>query len=606
MPIKIKLIRAIEVFNRLRKRFMQFLDAIGILAALFGFLILVFHIGFTHQPDELLIIRNLYNIILWVIIFSSLAGLSVKKWQGQELKFRIAEMAIIPVLLLILEVRTGYAGLGWSYHWIFQVLNKNIAIYTVIILALIVEVSTSSLQFSNRNTNPALLFAFSFLFIIVSGTGLLMLPNATYTGISFTDAFFTSTSAVCVTGLIVVDTATYFTPLGRTFIIVLIQLGGLGIMTFTSFFGYFFKGGASFGNQFLLKDLINEEKLGEIFKTLLKIITVTFSIEAVGAAIIYYTLDPSLFPKDLSLIGFSVFHSISAFCNAGFSTLSGNLYQPGFRYNYNLHYIIGILIILGGLGFPVVFNYYRLLRHFLKHKYRQITSHSPYIKTPKIININTRMVLITTLGLLLTGFVFFMFSEYDHSLKGLSLSGKVAGAFFGSVTARTAGFNSVDMSLLAPSTILVYFFLMWVGASPGSTGGGIKTTTFAVAIINFVSLAKGKDRIELFGREIANESARRAFAIIFLSFLVIGMSVLVLVITDGYIELSKIIFEVVSAFGTVGLSLGITAQLSLAGKWTLIITMFLGRVGTLTILVGIFRKMRNFQYQYPLENIMIN
>lgn len=606
MSLKIKIVRAIDTFNRLRKLFLGFLDTIGILAALAGFLILIYHVGYTHLPDEQLVIQHLYNVILWVIIFSSLAGVSVKRWSGRELRFRIAELAIIPILLFILDARTGYLGIAWSHVGLHNLLNRNLSVYFVLILALIVEVSTSSLHLTNRNTNPGLLFAFSFLFIILIGTGLLLLPNATYTGIGFTDAFFTSTSAVCVTGLIVVDTATYFTPLGQFFIIVLIQVGGLGIMTFTSFFGYFFKGGSSFSHEFLLKDLINEEKLGEIFNTLLKIIMVTFTIEAIGAMIIYSTLDPSMFNGNLRVIGFSVFHSISAFCNAGFSTLSDNLYQPGFRSNYNLHYAIGVLIILGGLGFPIVFNYYHLIRQFVKNKYQQIATKSRYFHTPKIINVNTRLAVITTLILLVTGFVFFMFSEYDHSLKGLSMQGKIAGAFFGSVTTRTAGFNSVDMSLLAPSTILVYFFLMWVGASPASTGGGIKTTTFAVAVLNFISMAKGKERVEIFGRELSNESGRRAFAVIFLSFLIIGLSVLLLSITDGNLALTKIIFEVFSAFGTVGLSLGITAQFSLAGKWILIITMFLGRVGTLTILVALFRKMRNFRYSYPSENIMIN
>ncbi len=606
MSLHIRIVRAIDFFNRFRKWFMNFLDTIGIVAALAGFLIFLYHIGFTHMPAELLVIQHLYNVILLIIIFSALAGVTVKKWEERSRRYRIAELAIVPILLLILDARTGYTGIDWSQLRLHTILNRNLAIYAVLILSLIVEVSTSSLQLNNRNTNPGLLFAFSFLFIIAFGTGLLMLPNATYAGISLTDAFFTSTSAVCVTGLIVVDTATYFTPLGRTFIIVLIQIGGLGIMTFTSFFGYFFKGGSTFGHEFLLKDLINEEKLGEIFNALLKIISITLSIEAIGALLIYSTLDPSLFSGDISLIGFSVFHSISAFCNAGFSTLSENLYQPGFRNNYMLHYIIAVLIILGGLGFPIVFNYYHLFKQYLINKYRQFTTKEMYIHLPNIININTRIAMITTLALLVTGFVFFMFSEYDHSLKGLPVSGKIAGAFFGSVTTRTAGFNTVDMNSLAPATILFYFFLMWVGASPASTGGGIKTTTFAVATLNFISMAKGKTRTEIFGRELSNDSGRRAFSVIFLSFLVIGIAVLLLTITEKNSDLTKVIFEVISAFSTVGLSLGITAQLSVAGKWILIVTMFLGRVGTLTILVGIFRKMHNFRYSYPSENVMIN
>ncbi len=599
-------LRTIDSLNRWRKLLLVFFDKFGILASLAGFLVFLYHIGFTHQPDELLVIQHLYNITLWVIIFSSIAGVTVKKWQNGEFRYRIAELAIIPVLLLILEARTGFAGIEWSHSGFSGFLSGNISIYTVIILSLIVEVSTSSLKLNNRNTNPGLLFVFSFLFIIACGTGLLLMPNATYDGIGFTDAFFTSTSAVCVTGLIVVDTASFFTPLGRIFIILLVQIGGLGIMTFTSFFGYFFSGGSNFGHEFLLKDLINEEKLGEIFKTLLKIIVFTFSIEAIGAAIIYHTIDPSLFSDNLSIIGFSVFHAISAFCNAGFSTLTAGLYQPGFRNNYNLHYVIGILIILGGLGFPIVFNYYHQLCRFLKNFYHRLTSNSRLIHTPTIINANTRLATITTFFLLTGGFLFFMFSEYHHSLQGLPIAGKVAGAFFGSVTTRTAGFNTVDMSMLAPVTILIYMFLMWVGASPASTGGGIKTTTFAIAVLNIVSMAKGKDRIEIFGREVANDSVRRAFSVIMLSSLVIGFSVLMLSMTDGYLDLSKIIFEVFSAFGTVGLSLGITGQLSVAGKWILIVTMFLGRVGTLTILIGIFRKFKNYLYEYPKENIVIN
>jgi len=377
-------------------------------------------------------------------------------------------------------------------------------------------------------------------------------------------------------------------------------------MTFTSFFGFFFKGSTSFGNAFLLKDLINEEKLGEIFNALLKIITITFSIEAIGAIIIYSTVDPALFSGDLSIIGFSVFHSISAFCNAGFSTPPAGLFEAGFRNNYNLHYTIGVLIILGGLGFPIVSNYYRLLHHFIKNVYRQLAGKAKYLHAPMIINVNTRIAMFTTFLLFVTGFVFFLFSEYNHSLQGLSPEGKVAGAFFGSVTARTAGFNTVDMSTVAPATILVYLVLMWIGASPASTGGGIKTTTFAVASLNFISMARGKDRVEVFGRELSSDSIRRAFSVIFLSFLVIATAVLLLTITDEQLDLTKIIFEVVSAFGTVGLSLGITAQLSIAGKWVIIVTMFLGRVGTLTILVGLLRKMRTYGFNFPSENIMIN
>ncbi|MFH1120149.1 MAG: potassium transporter TrkG [Bacteroidota bacterium] len=606
MSLKVKIIHLLESFHRLRRQILVFLDSIGILSALSGFILLLYHIGFEHSKLQILSIHKAYNLLLFIVLVSAVAGLGLKIWKTKALKKRLADLVLIPLIIIILDIRTGFPGFINPSHLIYGLLSHNMAVYILIIFILIAEISTSSLQLSNRNTNPALLFVSSFLFIIVFGTGLLMLPTATYDGISFTDAFFTSTSAVCVTGLVVFDTASKFTPLGQAFILILIQIGGLGIMTFTSFFGYFFKGGASFGNEFLLKELINEEKLGEIFKTLLKIVIVTFSIEAAGALLIYFSLDSSAFSGLRPQLGFSVFHSVSAFCNAGFSTLSAGLYQPGFRYNYSLHYIIAFLIISGGLGFPIVFNYYRLVRHFLLNKFRQMAGQKAYYHIPNIININTRIALITTAFLLVAGFVFFLISEYNHSLGELSVRGKIAGAFFGSVTARTAGFNTVDMMLFAPATILFYFVLMWIGASPASTGGGIKTTTFALALMNVVSMARGKDRIEIFGREVANESVRRAFAVIFLSFLVIGLAVLILMITDGVFGLSSIIFEVVSAFGTVGLSLNVTPGLSFAGKWVIIVTMFLGRVGTMTLLIGLFRKLRSLHYHYPSENILIN
>lgn len=591
---------------RLRKQTLGFLDATGIVVALSALFLFLYQIGFEHNIAQIVSIHKAYNVILFIVLLTNLSGLGLRPWKSKAKKLRLAELLLIPFIILLLDVRTGIPGLLDQSYFIYHLFSQNITVYVTIFYILVLEVSTSSLHLSNRNTNPALLFVFSFLFIIVFGTFLLMLPNATSGGIEFTDAFFTSTSAVCVTGLVVVDTATAFTPLGQAFIIILIQIGGLGIMTFTSFFGYFFKGGASFGNEILLKEMLNAEKLSEIFKTLAKIVLVTFSIEAIGALLIYSYTDTSLFEGKLSAIGFSVFHSISAFCNAGFSTLPSGLYQPGFRYNYTLHYIIAFLIIAGGLGFPLVFNYYRLLRHYFTNKFRQFTGRYNYYHIPNIVNINSRIVLVTTGILILAGFAFFMVSEYNHSLEGLSVRGKIAGAFFGSVTARTAGFNTVDMMVLAPATVLFYLLLMWIGASPASTGGGVKTTTFALAVLNILSLAKGKDRIEIFGREVANESVRRAFSVIFLSFIVIGIAVMILMISDGKFGLNRIIFEVISAYGTVGLTLGVTPDLSLTGKWVIIVTMFLGRVGTLTILVGILRKMHSLQYRYPSESIMIN
>ncbi|HBT09758.1 MAG TPA: ATPase, partial [Leeuwenhoekiella sp.] len=232
-----------------------------------------------------------------------------------------------------------------------------------ILLTFIREFAEQRIDYKKSHLNPAQLFIASFIAIVLLGTFLLMLPKATYEGISFLDALFTSTSAVCVTGLIVVDTGSYFTPLGQNIIVFLIQLGGLGILTFASYFSYFFKGMSSFENQVVLSDMNNSNKIGEVFSTLKRILVITFSIEAVGAVLIFISLKAENFQDLTDRIFFSVFHAVSAFCNAGFSTLSNGIYDINFRYNYFLQLTLIALFVFGGLGFPIVINVLKYLKY---------------------------------------------------------------------------------------------------------------------------------------------------------------------------------------------------------------------------------------------------
>jgi potassium uptake TrkH family protein len=420
------------------------------------------------------------------------------------------------------------------------------------------------------------------------------------------DALFTSTSAVCVTGLAVVDTGSVFTELGQITIVALIQIGGLGIMTFASYFSYFVKGSSSFKNQLVLLDMANTDKIGEVFVILKKILIITFTIEAVGAILIFYSLDVANIPAFGDRVFFSIFHSVSGFCNAGFSTLRNGLYETGYRFNYSLHLTIAALIVFGGLGFPIIFNLFRYLKRTVINKFNQIFRETSPNHLPWVININTRIVLITTIILLVGGTALIYIFEYNNTLAEHSFFGKIVTAFFGSVTTRTAGFNSVDFSVLTVPTVLVMIFLMWVGASPASTGGGIKTTTLAVAVLNILSLAKSKSHVEIFKREIAESSIKRAFAIIILSFFVISISTFLICIFDYDKGLLNIAFECFSAYGTVGLSRGITAGLSDSSKFILIMTMFIGRVNMLTILIALFRNFSQNKYRYPTEVLLIN
>lgn len=453
--------------------------------------------------------------------------------------------------------------------------------------------------------NPAQLFIISFLGLIFMGTFLLMLPKATHHGISFIDALFTSTSAVCVTGLIVVDTSTFFTPFGQTLIMLLIQAGGLGILTFASYFSYFFKGGSTYENQIALSDMTNTEKMGEVFTTVKRILLVTFWVEFIGAILIYVNLDAGLTPSFSERVYFSVFHAISAFCNAGFSTLSAGMMETGFVSNYSLQLIIVFIFVFGGLGFPIVINAVRYIKHILgRYVLKILEGQSNYKHW--ILTLSNKINLVTTGILILLGTLLIFIMEFDNVLGEHKGIGKLITALFTATTPRTAGFNSVDFSQLHFSSVILIIFLMWIGASPASTGGGIKTSTFAIATLNYISLARGKLKIEVFRREVADISVRRAFAVMSLSLVVIGIAIFLIARFDKHLPLLDIAFECFSAYSTVGLSLGITAKLSTASKMVIINTMFIGRVTMLTILIALFKKVRPGNYSYPSDEILIN
>jgi potassium uptake TrkH family protein len=430
------------------------------------------------------------------------------------------------------------------------------------------------------------------------------LPIATYHGISETNAVFTATSAVCVTGLIVVDTATYFTPFGKFIILSLIQLGGLGIMTLAGILAYAVAGQTSFRTQLAFKDMMSSSQINNIMHFVYRVIFVTLLSEILGAIAIYLSVEDNLFENNLDKIFFALFHSVSAFCNAGFSTYTNGLHELPIRFNYVLQIWIALLVILGGIGFPIVFNLYRYINVKIANLINRIRGNRQIKHIPNLIFLNARLALVVSGFLLIIGFVAYLLFEQDATLQQHpTWTGKIVTSFFGSVTPRTAGFNTVDLTSMNLSTIMIYLLLMWIGASPGSTGGGIKTTTAGVALLNMAAILRGKDRSEVFKTEISHNSVRRAFAIIILSLLLIGIATFFVSINDSDKGLIAISFEVFSAFSTVGLSLGITANLSTYSKIVLMITMFVGRVGMITLLVVFIRQSKKLYYRYPKEDI---
>ncbi|MCH7399210.1 ATPase [Belliella sp. DSM 107340] len=590
-----------ERILKIRKLFELNNSIIQVISTL-AFGILVFDLGFRDEVHSG-VVGKIYFMLLLLLSL----GYTIRLFSKSE-KFKmsryIVEIGIILFLVFASLVNFQVLELE-STVTVGNLQIKAFFVNLLVFILFLIELSKLSLVANQLKIHPAMVFILSFLLVILLGTGLLSLPNATVNGISLIDALFTSTSAVCVTGLIVLDTSSDFTFLGQFIIMILFQVGGLGMMTFTSFFGFFFKGSYSLQNQLFLKDYINEENIGAINSTLLKIILFTLLTEGVAALLISSVIDSNLFENRGDQLFFSVFHAISGFCNAGFSTLGDGLYEVGFREEYTVHLIIAFAIILGGIGFPVVLGYYNYFKHVVIGTKRMITGEEEYKHAPRVANVNIRLIVYTTGILLVLGFVTYWIYEADNTLKGLSGYGKFVTAFFGSVTPRTAGFNTVDMSALAMPTVLIYLILMWIGASPGSTGGGLKTSTIAVAVLNAVSIAKGKNRVEIFKRQISNETLRKAFAVILLSFLVIGLGVFLVLLFDPELTLISVAFEIFSAFSTVGLSLGITGDLSTGSKIVVSIIMFLGRVGTLTVLVAMIQKARTLRYKYPEEGVFI-
>lgn len=564
-----------------------------------GFIAIFFDFGYEQSENS----QRYFNYIYFFVITMGGVATIIRFWQSNwRTKIKIITFDIL-YLAFSIYVLSKYFLIKHISELDFSAEN-SILVQTAVVLTFIREYSDIKINYKRTILNPAQLFILSFLVIILIGTYLLRLPGATHGGLSFMDALFTSTSAVCVTGLAVVDTGTYFTVFGQSVLMGLIQVGGLGILTFASYFSYFFKGGTSYENQLALSDLTSTGTLSEVFSSIKYIILITMGIEALSASLIYLSLDPNYFNSMGEMLFFSFFHSVSAFCNAGFSTLNSSFYQDGFRYNYPLQSIIILTFVLGGLGFPIVVNILSYFKYKISVLFKY-NSNQPKHR-PWVVNLNSRITLITTFSITIVATFLYYVLEFNNTLSEHYGFGKWIAALFGATTPRTAGFNNIDMSALSLPSLMMTILLMWIGASPQSTGGGIKTSTFAIAILNIMSIAKGKSKIEVYRREISEVSVRRSFAIISLSLAVIGFAITLICIFDPHISMLSIAFECFSAYGTVGLSLNLTPTLSNESKMVLIFVMFIGRISMLSLVIAIFKKVKHKNYRYPKEEITIN
>ncbi|SFH24672.1 TrkH family potassium uptake protein [Pontibacter chinhatensis] len=482
-------------------------------------------------------------------------------------------------------------GIPLSVEWY----RVSVSLYMLVFLT--VELIQTRIHLKALQLKPSVTFLLSFVFLILLGTGLLMLPKMTVTpgSMRFLDALFMATSASCVTGLAVVDPGTYFTFSGQVVLLLLIQMGGLGILTFATFFASLMRQGVGVKQHVAMHELLESESLFSTKSLLRQLIYLTLTIESIGAFMIFMSWGGEVQFANLgSKIFFSVFHAVSAFCNAGFSLYPQGLYTEPVRFSYIMHLVVALLIIFGGLGFPAMIDIFspRAMRERMA---------APW-KNWKLM---TRVIIYTTSALLALGTVGFFLLEYFNTLSQMTFAEAIITSFFQSVTTRTAGFNTVDMSALSVPTLMMFIVLMFIGASPGSTGGGVKTTTFAVILFAVAATVRNKRHLEMGRRTIPHSVAYKAFTVFTFAAIFNIFFIFVLTISDSQFDLIALAVEQVSAFATVGLSTGITAGLSDVGKCIMIFSMYVGRVGSLTLALALSTRAAYSEYKYPESHLPV-
>ena len=560
---------------------------------------IVYRYGFTVTENVHSVLHAVSNSVWIVFLVNTALSRLFSNEEGN--KFTVWTWLLdIGLYLTLLPVVFHLPEPGNAAYWIWIFFNSSYYKGAVLLLMSFTLLSGFFVRLLGRKTNPSLILASSFFIIIIVGAGLLMLPRATYNGISWIDALFISTSATCVTGLVSVDVPSTFTMEGQIIIMLLIQIGGLGVMTITSFFAMFFMGNTSLYNQLVVGDMISTNSLNSLLSTLLYILGFTLAIEGIGMFLIWIDIHGTLGMTFYEELYFAAFHSISAFCNAGFSTLPGGMGNDMVMHNHNFLYIVlSLLIVFGGIGFPILVNMKDTIFYYFRYCFSRL-----FFRRRRFIN--TKIVLFMTGALLLLGTIVILLFEWNHAFAGMDTADKVVHAFFNSVCPRTAGFASVGLTTLSTQTLLLMIILMMIGGGTQSTAGGVKINVFAVILINLFAVLRGVERTYILHREISSDSVKRSNAALILYLLIVFFAIFLMTVIEPNASVMALVFECVSALSTVGSSLDLTPTLSNAGKLLIIVLMFVGRVGAFTLVSGLIRQEKKKNYKYPSDNIIIN
>ncbi len=549
--------------------------------------------GFQLSDNTMITLITIDQIIAGLFVFLLILNfiVSVSKWQFiKESPFEIILMALFIVSIIFEEVRSS----GQTHYLLKKSTSHSfIKLYFVIIQIYIITNGLIAFAKAREkwqffSLSPARIIVSSYGLVVLAGTLILKLPKATYETISWMDAFFTSASAVCITGLSTVNIAEVFTFEGQLFLLLLIQLGGLGIITIASFLTLFVQRGLKIRNQLLVQELFSSENFSSLTSILKAIIGITFLSELIGAVGLYFSW------RDIGLSEFdrifaSVFHSVSAYCNAGFSIFPEGLETKTLNLNAMSMIVIMIMIVSGGLGFYTFSNIFGIgIKKGGKRRH---------------LSLQTKIILLATAGLILLGAVAVWLIQRPY-WQDLSFGEQVLNSFFLSITTRTAGFSNVSIAELAIPTIMVMSVFMYIGGAPNSSSGGIKITTVVTMLFSLQSYISGKDSVKMGWNQVSQKTVKRAFVVIMISIMLMFITLLVLTITEDQ-DFLDLFFETVSAFGTVGLSRGITPELSTAGKFIIIFLMFIGRIGLFTFSVAIIEERDQHGFSFPEINLMV-
>ncbi|MFP4104952.1 MAG: TrkH family potassium uptake protein [Phycisphaerae bacterium] len=578
------------------------------------------------------ILLNAQRVIIVVFVLDRVLRLVFSRAPLEYLKENWIDFGLIAgavvVIAISYQMRLKVVSVGTLYVFISQ---------AYILITLLLRGITVNIRLAESGLPPTWLLIGSFLGLILVGSGLLVLPASHPEGVRmpYDDALFTATSATCVTGLIVVDTGSDFTPFGQAVILVLIQLGGLGIMLFGTVMAMLVGKGLTVRGSSAIGEMMATEKLGRFRSAAIFLLVITLLTEIVGASLLYPMFRAVPDTTTGKAVWDSVFHSISAFCNAGFSLYAKNLaagvdpsgadaWARPLRNHWQILGVMAPLIVLGGLGFPVLEDCWRWLRRRIK-RLAQRSIGKNVIGPPPRLTLHSKLVLTTSVVLILVGAIVLMMIEPlpgrgegriglseikdapepigDWTHMGPLERGQQA--LFASVTARTAGFNTFDMAELSTAGKMWMCFLMAIGGSPASTAGGMKTATFALLLLATLGVLRRREEVELFHRSLAQELLRKATTLATLYMFLVIVTTLLLSVALRGVPFDDVMFEAFSACGTVGLSTGVTGKLDLFGKLVVIGAMFAGRLGPLTMLLALMTKMRTAQYTYPTETVVI-